>query len=298
MNATAITVLVEMNVGEKIKKLRLEKMMTQADLSGDFVTRNMLSLIEKDKAVPSLQTLNYIASRLNVSSAYLLADEREEKMLVKYSKISDIRIAFKNKSYRICMDMCKRLGRTHDDEIKLIMAECAFKLAKEEIYSDRIRAACVFLDEAVLYSSETVYNTKYIDAAVGLLFDYLGELSPSIISDNMDFESFEFEKAKTFCGDDDFLRYIIALKDVDNQYSFDKEVFHLHTEARRFIKMGELDKAYNLLNDALKLDEVLPGVLLYNIFSDLEYCCRQLGNSKNTRMYSDEKVTQLERILS
>ena len=43
-----------MNVGEKIRKLRLEKMMTQSELSGDQVTRNMLSLIEKDKAVPSL----------------------------------------------------------------------------------------------------------------------------------------------------------------------------------------------------------------------------------------------------
>ena len=123
-----------MNVGEKIRKLRLEKMMTQSELSGDQVTRNMLSLIEKDKAVPSLQTLNYIASRLNVSPAFLLADEREEKMLVKYSKISDIRLAFKNKSYKICMDMCKRLGRHHeikDDEIKLIMAECALEIAKE-----------------------------------------------------------------------------------------------------------------------------------------------------------------------
>ena len=72
-----------MNVGEKIRKLRLEKMMTQSELSGDQVTRNMLSLIEKDKAVPSLQTLNYIASRLNISPAFLLADEREEKMLIK-----------------------------------------------------------------------------------------------------------------------------------------------------------------------------------------------------------------------
>ena len=77
-----------MNIGEKIKKLRLEKMMTQSQLSGDQVTRNMLSLIEKGKAVPSLQTLTYIAGRLNVSTAFLLADEREERMLKKYSKIN------------------------------------------------------------------------------------------------------------------------------------------------------------------------------------------------------------------
>lgn len=290
-----------MNIGEKIRKLRLEKMMTQSELSGDQVTRNMLSLIEKGKAVPSLQTLSYIASRLNVSTAFLLADEREEKMLVKYSRISDIRLAFKDKNYRICLDMCARLGRSHeskDDEIKLIMAECALEVAKEEICRDRIRSACLYLDEAALYSAETAYNTKHIDAAVGIMFDYLGELSPSVISENMDMESFDFDSAKPFCLDSDFLKYIVALKDTQKAYSFDVESFYLHAECRKCMVNGELDKAYNLLTDILRLDELLPGVLLYNIFSDLEYCCRQLGNAKNARMYSDEKVAQLERILS
>ena len=290
-----------MNVGEKIRKLRLEKMMTQSELSGDQVTRNMLSLIEKDKAVPSLQTLNYIASRLNVSPAFLLADEREEKMLVKYSKISDIRLAFKNKSYKICMDMCKRLGRHHevkDDEIKLIMAECALEIAKEEIFADRVRVACTYLDDAVAYSNETSYNTKHVEAAAGLMFDYLGELSPSIVSENLDFEAFSLEGAKVLCTDNEFFRYVVAIKDTDSEYSFEKEAYRLHAQAKKSIANDELDKAYNLLNDVLKLNEPLVGVVLYNVFTDLEECCRRMGNSKNTRMYAEEKVTQLERLLS
>jgi transcriptional regulator with XRE-family HTH domain len=32
-----------MNVGEKIRELRLAKLMTQAELAGDHITRNMLS---------------------------------------------------------------------------------------------------------------------------------------------------------------------------------------------------------------------------------------------------------------
>lgn len=290
-----------MNIGEKIRKLRLEKMMTQSELSGDQVTRNMLSLIEKGKAVPSLQTLTYIASRLNVSTAFLLADEREEKMLKKYSKISDIRLAFKDGNYRICMDMCKRLGRnseSKDDEIKLIMAECALAIAKEEVYADRVRSAWAALDDAVLCASETVYNTKHIEAAVGVMFDYLGELSPSLVSENMDMEIFDFERAKSLCVDNDLCGYIVALKDIDNSYFFDNEAYELHVECRKCMKKAEFDKAYSLLNDILKLDKRLPGVLLYCVFSDLEDCCRQLGNPKNARAYSDEKVTQLERILS
>ncbi|MBR2431677.1 MAG: hypothetical protein IKB23_02060, partial [Clostridia bacterium] len=222
-------------------------------------------------------------------------------LLIKYSKISDIRLAFKAKNYRICLDMCARLGRGHesrDDEIKLIMAECALAVAMEEVRDDRIRSACVYLDEAVQYSAECAYNTKHIDAAVGVLFDYLGELSPSVISENMDMDSFDFNLAKAFCLDNDFLKYTVALKDTETIYTFERESFYLHAECRRLMANGELDTAHNLLTDILKLDEPLQGVVLYSIFSDLEYCCRQLGNTKNARAYSEEKVAQLERILS
>ena len=290
-----------MNIGEKIKKLRLEKMMTQAELSGERVTRNMLSLIEKGKAVPSLQTLDYIASRLNVSVAFLLANEREEKMLVKYSKISDIRLAFKNKSYRLCVDMCKRLGRnseSRDEEIKLITAESSLEIAKEEIYNGRVRFAWTALDDAVLFASETMYNTKHIEAQAWILFDYLGQLSPSLVSENMDFDAFDFNSAKALCLSDAFCAYIVALNDLSNQYSVHDEMYALHIEARKSIEKKEFEKAYNLLNDILKLDVRLPAVLLYSVFSDLEDCCKQLGNPLRAREYSDEKVTQLERILS
>ena len=55
-----------MTTGEKIKKLRAEKMMTQSQLVGEHITRNMLSRIESDEANPSLGTLIYLAKRLNV----------------------------------------------------------------------------------------------------------------------------------------------------------------------------------------------------------------------------------------
>ena len=50
-----------MNIGEKIKELRVRRRMTQADLAGDTVSRNMVSLIENGRATPSVQTLEEIA---------------------------------------------------------------------------------------------------------------------------------------------------------------------------------------------------------------------------------------------
>lgn len=290
-----------MNIGEKIKNLRVEKMMTQTELAGDQVTRNMLSLIEKGRAVPSLQTLSYIASRLNVTPAFLLADEKEEKMMLKSSAISNVLLAFKNQNYRICMDLCQRIGGEYsqkDDEISLVMAESAISIAVEEIYADRIRSAWQYLDDAVMYASQTVYSTKHIEAMAGIIFEYLGELSPSLVSENMELDSFDYNSAKQMCVDNELCKYIVSLKNADAEYSFEDEALERHVACRRFMANGEYDKANSALNDILKLDVRLPGVLMYHLFEDLELCCRQLGNSKSAKTYSLEKMSQLERILS
>ena len=64
-----------MNIGEKIRELRVAKLMTQSELAGSHITRNMLSCIENGTAQPSLSTILYIASRLNVPAGFLLAEE-------------------------------------------------------------------------------------------------------------------------------------------------------------------------------------------------------------------------------
>jgi transcriptional regulator with XRE-family HTH domain len=59
-----------MEIGSKIKKLRTAKLMTQAELAGPQITRNMLSQIENGSALPSLSTIVYIAERLNVPQVF------------------------------------------------------------------------------------------------------------------------------------------------------------------------------------------------------------------------------------
>lgn len=64
MNSTAL--------GKKIKEARIEKKMTQAEVVGDFITRNMLSQIESGNACPSVKTLEYLAKRLELPVNYLI----------------------------------------------------------------------------------------------------------------------------------------------------------------------------------------------------------------------------------
>ena len=55
-----------MTLGQKLKKARLDRGLTQAQVVGDRITRNMLSQLENDLASPSVGTLEYLASVLGV----------------------------------------------------------------------------------------------------------------------------------------------------------------------------------------------------------------------------------------
>ena len=80
-----------MQIGEKIKRLRCAKLMTQSELVGGEITRNMLSRIENGAAQPSMATVKYIAERLNVSAGFLLADEDDEILYFKSAEIGNIK---------------------------------------------------------------------------------------------------------------------------------------------------------------------------------------------------------------
>ncbi|MGA4518325.1 helix-turn-helix domain-containing protein [Solibacillus silvestris] len=64
-----------MNIlGERIKKLRKQKKLTQTEVVGERLTKGMLSLIENGKAQPSMESLRFIANQLNVDVDFLIDD--------------------------------------------------------------------------------------------------------------------------------------------------------------------------------------------------------------------------------
>ncbi len=297
-----------MNIGEKIKKLRLEKFMTQAELAGNQITRNMLSLIEKGKAVPSLQTLMYLADKLKVSVGYLLAKEEETAFFGKAEKISEIRLAYSKQNYRICLDLCQRLSVDvgEDDELNLLMAECYLEVAKEEFFADRLRAACEHLDEAVRYAERSVYRTEHVRAEAELYFDYLENLSPSFVSECIDTS---FEGGGYFPLKDDFCQYMLALKALEagekrfvelylEQAADRAHPLVKHISARICMEKGEYEMAANHLSDVLRSDIGVAGAVLYYVFGNLEDCCRKLENQKNATLYAEARASQFERLLS
>lgn len=64
-----------MELGSKIKAARLEMGLSQRQLCGETITRNMLSQIENGAARPSMATLSYLAGRLGKSISYFLEEQ-------------------------------------------------------------------------------------------------------------------------------------------------------------------------------------------------------------------------------
>ena len=95
-----------MNIGEKIRELRVAKLMTQSELAGTQIMRNMLSCIENGVAQPSLSTILYIAGRLNVPAGFLLAEEGDEIVYRKMSSFANIKRAYMAEDWRGCRSLC------------------------------------------------------------------------------------------------------------------------------------------------------------------------------------------------
>ena len=64
-----------MELGKRIREARLALGLSQRQLCGDEITRNMLSQIENGSARPSMDTLRYMAARLGKSVSYFLEEE-------------------------------------------------------------------------------------------------------------------------------------------------------------------------------------------------------------------------------
>lgn len=292
-----------MTIGEKIKKLRTAKLMTQADLVGTEITRNMLSQIENGASKPSLDTVLYIAKRLNVSPGFLLSDSEDEQIYFKHSEIMGIKKAFMNEDYRICRDMCLHAHSASDDEIQMILSECNLAIAIEAFEKGDLRAACSFFDEAIESCSGTVYRTDHIISIAGVYFRYLRRLSATLGSNLIDEGEVNVYPALI----DEFCRYAMALECFDRNapvFFADSEIGQkdsplvLHWDAKNLMKNGNYEEAYEKLHEILIGEGLVAQPVLYFVFCDLEICCRERGDYKGAYEYSIDKIELLQKLLT
>ena len=147
-----------MELGEKIKEARVEKGLSQRELCGEEITRNMLSLIENGAAKPSMKTLQYLAGKLGKSVRFFL--EEQEELSPNQKVMETARKRYREGDFvsaaRVLADY-REPDRVYDPEKGILWALVHQELARQAIRQGK-----------EIYAMELLEKAK-VDAA------YLGE---------------------------------------------------------------------------------------------------------------------------
>lgn len=288
-----------MNIGKRIRALRTEKLMTQTELAGGEITRNMLSQIENGSAMPSLGTVIYLAKRLGVSAGYLIADESEEQLYKKSLVMGNIKKAYIDKSYEICRDICMSEIAETDDEIELILSYCCINIATESICRGQLRVACEEIDGAMIHARRTVYDTVSVRSRAKILSRFLRRISPTLDCSEVEDEG---EYVNNYAFEDGFCKYAIALDSPDTG-DFDEgdeseRLYMKHINIRKKMREGDYMTALRELLNIEKNEAAVSNIMLYFMSMDMEVCYREVGDFKGAYECSQNKISMLENMLS
>ena len=220
------------------------------------------------------------------------------------NRITDIRRVLRTGNFRICMELCREdiEGGEADDEIYLIMAQCALSLAREEFDAGHLHEVCSLLDSALEYARHTMYDTSAIRGTAVLYFRFMNRLSSLLYSEVL----LSGEEDALIGSEDEFARYVLAREALEAGEMRRVEAYgrsegtspwcrHLLAHAR--MMQGEYARAGELLLQLLHDESARSEVLLYCLFCDLEISCREQSDFRGAYEYSQNKVALLEKML-
>ena len=126
-----------MTMGQRIRQAREEAGLSQRELAGEEITRNMLSALEHDGANPSLHTLRYLSKRLGKSVSYFVEEEQGAgQSLRDYGTMPP----------GDCLEGLKDAQHTPQND--LLRSVCLLDLAEEAVQQGRIPYAKTLLERA------------------------------------------------------------------------------------------------------------------------------------------------------
>ena len=298
-----------MNLGQKIKNLRVEKMMTQKELAGGEITRNMLSQIENGLAQPSLATIVHLAHKLGVPAGYLLSEGDEEFIYNKTGAMKNIKRAYADKNFELCRDMCLSSFDEYDDELELILTDSCLGLGMECAVNGRLYKACRLLDEAWTHADKTMYSTTAQRNVIKVIFGLLKEISPTLDSYEVDTDDIG-DISNPILFDGVFAKYAtVVLNDEKHAHISDRtfgaytaaydydELLISHLSVKKLMIEGNFKEARRLILQITDGAVTPPRLLLYLTCCDMEICCREEDDYKGAYEFAGNRLEILEHML-
>ena len=155
-----------MELGTRLRQARLAAGLSQRQLCGETITRNMLSQIENGSARPSMDTLRYLAAQLGKPVSFFL----EEQMEV--SPNQGVMEQARNATGTAVLDILAQYQQPDalfDRERWLLEALTCLELAREALDAGKKEYAGALLERAQKAGSHTPYYTPETDRRRQLL---------------------------------------------------------------------------------------------------------------------------------
>lgn len=159
-----------MELGVRLRQARLEAGLSQRQLCGEVITRNMLSQIENGSAKPSMETLRYLASRLGKPMGYFL--EEQAVTSPNQSRIAQARQAFSEGDYRQVLEVLKQWqgeDPVFDAERWLLEALGCIRQAELALSEGKPGYAAALLEQARDTGAKSPYYTPELERSRLLL---------------------------------------------------------------------------------------------------------------------------------
>ena len=276
-----------MRIGEKIKSRRKALKMTQSELAGDFVTRNMICKIESGSANPSLETVEYIANKLHTPVSYLVSGDEDLYFYEKSAVINTIYGAYEHGEFNYCIKKITELDAL-DNELALILAESYLAEGKKAFARGSMNTAVMLFNNAIEAADKTIFQTMHIVAIANIY----RSCATNVCSPLFEFNKENYLNLMQSEFDVDMYKYLYQ----DFDYEYIDECMGLHIKAKKQIKERHYSDAVNILCDAadFALKNKYNSFVVFGIYTDLEYCYKQMNDFENAYRYSSKRLSMLE----
>ena len=276
-----------MLLDEKIRSARQARGITQSQLAGDRLTRNMISRIETGTANPSLDTIKYLAANHSLPVSYLLSEDDDLLFYEKKEKISVIYSAYIAKDYSYCIEKIDSLSGI-DDELAYILVVSLFERGKQNVIRGALRSAGEDFKRAEKTADLTALSTVHITSVMKMY----KSIASNIQAPLLEFDDGEYMDGLYATFDCDMYRYLIQ----DYDYEFKDESIRLHAIAKKLIRERRYSDAVTKLLEASEkvASKGDNSFVVFGIYADLEQCYKQLFDFENAYRYATKRMSMLE----
>ncbi len=265
-----------MTIGEKIKKTRTERGLTQKELADTQMTRNMISEIESNKALPSLTNLLYLASKLNVSPAYLIDENMSSSDNKKILYERMLQNFFHAKKYADCIAYADtHLEEMYDSSLAYMLACACLYEAETCSANGNLDKALALLDRCERHMAETDYDSSHLSARAVLCRAMVSDpLTPHYALDESAYTSHV-----SAAINEELFHYLRG----DLNFSYESTIYRAHMEAKQLMREYHYTEAVSVLNHLLerRLTEPISLLIIYRVYADLESCYRERKDYEN-----------------